>query len=311
MKRIHYALFGIVLGALYCCSEKNEKEAIAIEGTAIRLHPPEGFAFDPAINGLRHKGQSATIMVVSLPKPYTDAVGDLTAEKLKPAGQKLLSREEVSVSGRKGVLCSINRQSLGLDFLQWMLVLPDEKSTITLNGTFLKQDELQLSPVIREALLSATLDPDAPLGEDVLPVEFDPHGLTFTKTMEGPSALYTATGEWSDKSIFSLSYFYTAGILGPDYSSRYDHSVRHFYQVCGTCSLDSIADSVRIDNLMATEAWGYTEDAAKVKTLKYQTMIFDKNRFYLLIGTASDDHANNLDRFKKISRTFRRKMKNS
>jgi hypothetical protein len=298
------------LSCLVGCLPKELKDEYAVvKGTPVSLKLPAGFMPDSTIGGFRHKDQTATIMVISLPKPFEEAVDQLDKDKMKQAGQELLSKEEVKVGNAKGVLCYINMLSQGSNFLQWMLILPDRQSTvITVNGTFLWQDKEKFSSIVKKSLLTTSLDPDAGSDTNMLSFEFDTADLRLAKVLEGPSVLYTDDGEWSERSISDLSFYGSSSSIRKEafFSESY-YAEQYFLQTCSICTIDDIKDSLKIDGLRSVELWGFTEDSTK--TLKYQAMVFDDTRYYVMIGTAARDKEKNLEIFREISRTFRRKGK--
>lgn len=305
-------IFPLAMFALSClvgCSSKElKKEYAVVTGTPVSLKLPAEFTLDSTIAGFRHKDQTATIMVISLPKPFREAVNQLDSVKMKLAGQDLLSKEEVKVGDVNGILCYLSMLSQGTNFRQWMLILPDNQSTLTINGTFLWQDEKRFSDVVKKSLLTTLIDPNAGTDTTMLSFEFDTAELKLAKVLEGPSVLYTNDGVWSERSIADRSFFGSSSRIQTNaFLSQSYYAEQYFQQMCSTCSIHDIRDSLRIDDLNSVELWGFIEDSTK--TLKYQAMLFDGDRFYVLIGTAAYDQEKNLEMFRAISRTFRRKGK--
>ena len=66
-------------------------------------------------------------------------------------------------------------------------------------------------------------------------------------------------------------------------------------------------NEIEVDGISGYEIVGEALDKNGAKELVYEVMLFTDNGYYLLVGTTNDDFEANLDLFKKVSRTFKRK----
>jgi hypothetical protein len=84
-----------------------------------------------------------------------------------------------------------------------------------------------------------------------------------------------------------------------------DFARAHMRNLCASCDVDSISvKDITIDNLKGIELWAYTKDTRK---LKYQVILHEGNHYFIMVGTASHNQPANLDTFRSLSRTFRRR----
>lgn len=303
MKKLIYLILGI---SLLAGCRKPSKDIIAthVPGTSVRVPLPAGFYADPSITGFRHNVyKQATILVVSVPLPYTQAVTEL--DKMEAVGQKLISKEPVTAAGTQGILCRIRITAEGFNYHQWRLVLPEGDHTITVSGTFPVDQERDISTPVKKALLATKLDgkPDASaFAFQVQPVE----ELKLARIFEGPSVMYTGDGSWTNTSIFSYSLLCGSTISGP-VDDLTDYTVKSFRQVCSTCVIDG-QDSLQADGLKGREVWGMRKDPVATR-LKYEAIFFDSTTCYYLIGTADAEYQDRLESFRTSARTWRRKGK--
>lgn len=290
-------VWGTILALVAQCHHKGAKENVVnIPGTPVKLIAPPGFSKDASIGGLKHNSLTAAILVVEIPKAFADAVLDLTKPALATQGLELITKEEINIHGLTGILCEMSLLSHGYNFRQWMLTIPFENSTISVNGTFLAQDENKISLLIKKALLSVELSEVA--SNTDLPFDVDAQPWELAKVMAGPSAVFTPSGEWSESSLLTKSLF-VGRSTNPQADVR-EFSRYQFSEACHMCTVES-EDTINIDGRNGIELWGYTSDRLKIK---YQVVFQDTVNLYLIIGTAKEEHDGSLQYFKKVARSF-------
>lgn len=304
---------GIILACvlMQCSPQKNQIAAVQITGTPINLQPPAGFELQPDLGGFRHKEKMATIMVVTLSRMFDDAVKDLNKDNLSSQGIKLVSKENIKVNNgtTEGVLCLLDREGEEEQFLQWLLLVPDKNVAISINGTFPKNDKA-LSDPIRQALLTTTITPDTGSSIDlsILPFKIDVTGMKPARLAEGPAAIFTRDGSWSENAMYDLSFFAAGGTIQPGVYPDAMFAEEQLMKVCANCVLDrDNIHTVTTDSLQGFELWAYVTDSINhTSRLKYEKILFDTADYYLMLGTATNDHAEALKQFQTISNTFRR-----
>lgn len=304
MKKIVLVVYSLcILVFLQGCKEKSELGKLSvIAGTPVRLVVPAVYRAAPEIVGLKHQSLTSSIIVIEVPRAFKEALQDLTRDQLREQGLELIAQEEVSVSGREGLLSLVSQVSQGIDFRQWILAIPHEESTLTVNGNFLNKDTEVLSDLIREALLSTKID-DSVTSEQALSFYVAPP-FELAKVMPGQSLVYTKDGKWEQQSLQELSFLAGTAPL-PGNAELSQMALVQFKEICPPCSPDSLhSNEIIIDNLRAIEMWGFTPDLGK---LKYEVIAFDTARYYLMIGTAAYEQKHYLELFQSTSKSFRRK----
>jgi hypothetical protein len=301
-------IFLMSLGCIQCSFFRPSKPLVNIAGTVVSLRPPENFVPAPHVTGFWNQEIKATIMVAEIPRTFAIASEEIVKGDTLKEGLKVLSKEKIEVDGRVGVLYQLNRKNMFNNFNQWMLVLANSDYTTAISGTYQAKDENKLSLQIKEALLTTQIEDDESRLFRSLPFEIniEKPTLKLAKVLAGPSIVYTADGVWSDSSMFSNSFY-----IGPSYplksaiADQEKFAMENFSRVCSTCEMDSSSLSeVTINDLKGFELWGYTKNTHK---LKYQVILYDSTQYYLAVGTAMKDHDENLQLFRVISRTFKRK----
>ena len=70
---------------------------------------------------------------------------------------------------------------------------------------------------------------------------------------------------------------------------------------------ENSVNEVEIDGISGYEIIGEGVDKSDAKELVYQVMLFTDNGYYIILGAAKDNFEQNLELFKKVARTLRRK----
>jgi len=296
-----------VLISVMACKDKAATGTFTpVAGTRVSIQLPDGFYVSPG-NGFRHHKYKAGIMVMSVPLSYEDALLDLTAEKLAAAQQTLKSSEEVSVDGVRGTLCKVYYSAQGFNFGQWRLVLPEDHNIVTVSGTFAVNHEKEVSDVLRHALLTLKMDQSAKADPAAVGFTIEPtEGLKLAKVLEGPSAVYTLDGAWTNASLFTYSVVCSTAPRMDTLVGMPTVAIDAFRQVCPGCQVER-QDSLTVGGLPAREVWG--TDGDSTTRLKYQALIADKSTYYFIVGTADEAHHDRLEDFRSTTRTWKRSVK--
>jgi hypothetical protein len=306
MKRVICFLLVIVFIAGCRESDRVDKR-VAVSGTPVSVQLPTGFYADPTIAGFRHTIYNATILVMSFPMEYHQALVDMAKDKLAAVGQKLVSREDVKIEGAEGVLCKLYYEAQGINFYQWRLIVPEHGNTLTVNGTFTADQDKDISNTVRKALLTTRID--LVWKPDTTAISFrirPPAGLKLAKVLEGPGVMYTSNGSWTNDAIFSYSLLAGSNADGVVNRQRSIYAQQSFRQLCSTCVIEQQDSGLVVDGLPGIEIWGRRADPMATR-LKYQAVLFDSTRCYYLFGTADEKHFDRLKDFRAAARTWRRK----
>jgi hypothetical protein len=307
VNRSHF--FAVMMAGLcwQCSMPSNEKPLVDVAGTVVSLSPPEGFVQVPALGGFKHEKLKATIMVVETPKTFS-IVSDQVKEGSMKDGMKVLSKEKIDLQGKQAMLYHLNKVSQYRSFNQWMLVFAHNRHTTSVMGTYLAKDEALLSDNIKSALLSTHVSEDESALIRTVPFTVNMEGasLMLAKVLTGPSLVYTADGVWSDSSLQANSFYVGNSLPQKDNMPVTEDFARaHMGNLCASCEVDSTSiKEIAIDNLKGIELWAYTKDTHK---LKYQVILHDGNHYFIIVGTASNNQPVNLETFRSLSKTFRRR----
>jgi hypothetical protein len=140
-------------------------QAVRVPGTKVNLRPPDGFSVAERFSGFENAAEQASIMVSELPAPVEELTRGMTKSGLASKGMNLLGSTSEKVGGHAATLIHVAQQAAGRDFLKWMLVTGDSKTSILVVGTFPKSASGKVGEAIRSAVLttewaaSSSVDP--------------------------------------------------------------------------------------------------------------------------------------------------------
>ena len=109
---------------------KNAPALTRVKGTKVLMETPDGFTQAPSFNGYVLKEKSASIMVTEMPAPVDKLFEGFTKENLAKKRMELVSREDVEVAGRKGILLHVKQPLASLMFEKWITVFGDKEHAI-------------------------------------------------------------------------------------------------------------------------------------------------------------------------------------
>ena len=136
-------------------------EPVRVPGTNVSLQPPAGFASSERFPGFQSPELQASIMVTQMPAPVAEVLKGMNKESLATRGMTLLSSSTETAGGREALLLQLAQSAGGADYLKWMLVTGDPKTTVIVVGTYPKSAEEQVGAAIRKSVLTTSLSSES------------------------------------------------------------------------------------------------------------------------------------------------------
>lgn len=292
------------------CAGGHAEPSAPIRGTHVILVAPPGFDAADRFPGYMSEETGASIMASELPAPLAEVTKGFSAEGFKKQGMTLLTKADESFGAHKGFLVSVSQSAGGIDFLKWMAVFGDEKTTYIVTSSFPKVTEAELSDVLKKAVLGArvsteVIDPLKAVTFRVSPandmkiakvfgnnIVLSKNGIFPTKGIETPIMVAGASAskglEIPDRKAFSERRLKKIDTL-KDIRSKSTEPI----MIDGLDGFESLADATDTD----------TGVAATV----YQVILFDTDGYYVIQGIASEKEGKTqLSSFREIAKTFKK-----
>lgn len=196
--------------------------------------------------------------------------------------------------------------------MKWLVITGNEKEAVLIVGTFPEELKSQWSLPIRKSVLSATWNATVktdPLAGLPFTIQDAPE-LKFAKRMSNAVAL-TVNGELAGKPNNDPLFIVAPAISRITVADQKEFAERRIYQHDGiSVTKIKLSSEVVIAGLRGYEivAEGKQTKPPLGSTIIYQTLLFDGDSYFLMVGLApADKEKQYLGIFQQVSRTFRKK----
>jgi hypothetical protein len=282
-----------------------------IAGTKFFLIPPTGFIPATNFQGFQQMNSGASILVMEIPGPFTESTKGFNEQGLKTQGVVLKKKEEMKVNGTQGLFLTTEQFAYGTNYSKYILVFGDSKATYMVNGTFPKE-VTELDKDIRESMLSVVYESGLtvdPLSTVSFTVDTENTKLKFGKSMTG-MLLYTVDGKVPTESTDKTSFIVGLSLANVQTVDKKLTAINRIKRMpYSDLKIDeNKIHEIEIDGISGYEIVGEGLDKSNgTKELVYQVMLFTDNGYYIIVGTTKNEFEQNLELFKKVARTLKRK----
>jgi PsbP-like protein len=278
-----------------------------VSGTKCSLIPPSGFVAATTFSGFQNTETGVSIMINELPVPYQSLVDGFTADALKTRGMTLISKQTIDFNNSKATLINVTQPANGTTYIKQMLIFGDSKGTVLVNGIYPEASK-EIEVKIKDALLSTvynTSQNDNPLDAATFTIDISDTDFKLIKYMSG-SLLYSTDGKIPTEEPTLIVGNSIAKVPTQNQKKYAEERLKKLPG--GEQNVIKEIKEITIDNISGYEivADGKTKDDKS--ELVYQVMLFnDKGDYYIIVGQAKEEFQKNLETFKKIIKTFKRK----
>ena len=290
-------------------TEKTDNHLL-IEGTNIFMIPPDSFASSNNFKGFQNPNdQTSMIMILEIPGPYLEVSKGFNAEMLKTRGMELKTKKEIKVANFDGLLIELDQAANGMVFSKQILIYGDEKSSMLINGVYLK-DSLALGEKIKKSVLSTIVDAqlksnprealDYSLDENVGALQFKSvigNGMLFNRDLKTPTESIDKASLITDKSFAQVA-IENQKLFCISRLKSYPEN----YAVITSKGINEI----EIDHLKGFALFAKNNENTEEEM--YQVILFDTDGgYYIFVGTYLAESKKAVQDLSAIIKTFSRK----
>ena len=317
MKKLLLAISILAINChFYSCSRQEVKsynnklneKYIDIPGTRVSIIPPDGFKIKNFAPQLIEESGNGLIAIIETPESYFKIINMYTPEAYKKVpNEELISTKNINIDGYKGTELLIKAS----DQMKYILMFGNEKLCVVIGGSYFKEYESSLASKIRKSALSVVYSLEKQINpEENLPYEI----LTFGTKLKlaGVTAsysFYTVDG-YSPSRISDKTEFYVGGLQGKSMSEdQIQQYIQDIMKYEGRFGLEvKNSTKVIIDGMNGYETIGYVKVGNDTIKLIYDVILYDDDEIYSINGRSNMDFVENINLFRKISKTFKRKQ---
>ena len=283
-------------------------EHMPVAGTKISLIPPTNFTTAENFSGFQQNASGASIMVLDIPGPFSEVSKGFTEEGLKTQGMKLISMEELTLNALKGVFIKAEQDAYGSTYIKYSMAFGTEEESHLINGTFPKESK-NLDETIKKSLFSTFYDPNKqidPFDNVDFEISTGDTGLVFTKSMSN-ALLFTRDGTIPPTSPDKVLFIVTKAFSEKEISDKKTFCETRIRQHPFEVKAITSTKSIEIDGMQGFEILADALSSDDKTSKVYQAVLFTDTLYYILVGSADADFETNLEAFRTITKSFKRK----
>jgi hypothetical protein len=305
-QNMQYKLLLILLLVGHLTFGQTNKHII-VPGTKCSLIPPSGFVAATNFSGFQSAETGASIMINELPAPYQQLVDGFTAEALKARGMTLISKQSIDLNNSKATLIKVTQTANGATYLKQILVFGDVKGTVLINGIYPEASKIVEGKIL-DALLSTVYNASQKDNAlEAAPFTINVEGTEYkVAKFMGGSLLFSKDGRIPTNKPTLIVGSSLAKVSTPNQKQYAQERLKKLPG--GESSVVKEIKATTIDGLNGYEIVAEGKGANDKPELIYQVMLFnEKGDYYIILGQAKENMESNLETYRKIAKTFKRK----
>jgi hypothetical protein len=133
-------LFSISASFAADLTNEMSPEYVDIPSVEARFTPAGDMALSRRFDGFEAPGRNVEVVAALIRSPFDGIARNFTKETLKIRGVEMLSRSEITINGRRGVLVKALHPDEEVNWGKWILILENGDATLVVNGVFVSGD---------------------------------------------------------------------------------------------------------------------------------------------------------------------------
>ncbi|MCF2494776.1 hypothetical protein [Dyadobacter chenhuakuii] len=283
-------------------------EHIPVAGTKISLIPPKGFEKAANFAGFQQTQSGSSIMVMSIPGHFEKLRAGLTKEAFLTQGVEISEIETLKLNDMPAAFFTGTQNAHGNVYTKFILCFGKDDESVMINGAF-PQNLQEVGKGIKQAILGAYFDADRKVDPfEAIDYEISTTGskLIFAKNVAN-SLIYTMDGKVPTELADRTSYILTKSFSKMEIEDKKLYCLNRAKQLYPEIRIDSVGQ-LSVDGIAGYELLGTANNKKFDQEEKvYMAILFSDNLYYIMIGSSNNDMASNMQNFKSITKSFKRK----
>lgn len=281
---------------------------LPVSGTKVSLIPPNGFEKAANFTGFQQTQSGSSIMVMSIPGPAAKVQAGLSKEAFMSQGVEISEIEKLTFNGMPALFLTGTQNAHGNVYTKLILCFGTDQESVMINGAF-PQNLQEVGKVIRQSMFGAYFD----AGKKVDPFEaldfainIAGSKMVFAKNVAG-SLVYNVDGKLPTESVDRTSFIIAKSLSKMQLEDKKLYCLNRIKQLYPGIAIDSVSE-LSVDGISGYEVSGDFKGKEGDQNEKiYQAILFSDNLYYIMIGYSNSDFTRNLEIFRSLARTFKRK----
>jgi hypothetical protein len=291
----------------FCTPDTISRKCDCIPGTHLGFCPPEGFEIATDFTGFQNKANGSSIMIFELPFSYFENRKAYTAENLATQGIKLIKTDTFSIGKLNAVLLKGIQKAHNQQYTKTILITGADSLTILCNASSPADDSLT-AEIIEKSMYNAGFYTSkcASEKEPGFRLHIDSDFLKLAGNIN-QSLIYTADGKLPPQVVDKTTIIAASSFSRFTITDYKAFALKRLEQM--PLKVDKIIDSgeLSVDALPSYFIIAEVIDSKRNVAEKiYQLIVFDKDKYYLVLGSTTVDEKQKFNRLKESILTFTR-----
>lgn len=280
---------------------------LAVPGTKCSIVPPSGFIASDSFSGFFNAETGASIIITEIPAPYESLVSGFTVEALKSKGMTLLEKKTIDFNGSDATYFIVKQSENEVMYNKQILMFGASGKTLLVNAIY-PESSKNIESALKTSLLS-TIYTAGQIADPFEAVDFtvatEGTGLKILHSMPG-NLLYSSDSKVPTNKPTLIVGNTLMKVSAPDKKQYAISFLRQLHNEEPIIIKNSTA--VTIDGMSGYEIVAEGKNVLGSKQLIYEVMLFsDNGGCYIVVGNTAEHFDKNLEMYRTISKTFKRK----
>ena len=283
-----------------------------IQGTKLCFVIPDDYYVANKFAGIKNPANGSFIMISEMENPLDIIKKEFTAKRFVSEGMELIDTDEYKLGKYNGVLYKASKQTEGLIFGKWILIIGNENFSTMINGTFPSGFDSEVSEIIKKCILSVKINDSLEIDPEksvAFKVNVEKTKLKFAKLYAG-TLIYTVDGVYPINSLDPVSFKVGSSLGMVNIENPYDFALDRLNDLPYKIEPHPEVRPVKINDLSGYEIIAYGKDSNRnSRILIYQVVLFGSGSYYIMVGSAFNDFDKNSCLFSDIAFSFKRESR--
>jgi len=279
-----------------------------LPGTKISMEPPADFTPATSFSGYQQASTNSSVMISVMQGPFNQIAASLTSENMKKVGVTIISKRDTIHGGYKAIWITGSQTAYGQDYGKAMLVFGDDSKTVLVNIAYPKSNRELAIPLHQSAFSVMYNSQQESKPEDAVAFQIDTVGTDYElRPVLNAMLFYVPKGSPEKSGVYFIAASSVGKSLVQDQKNFAEERLR---KLPGHADDQMLSSSIiEIDGLSGFEVLseGKNEQNQKEITLLVVLYLPENGGYYVLTGIADQDYDKNLQAFKRLAGSFRRK----
>jgi len=289
---------------------------VNIPGTKVWLIPPANFELTDRYKGFYNKVDPfSSIMLTELPAAYDKFIGAFLKTGPTANNMNIVGVENCQLTGTTGcALVTVTQSAQGLSLGKYMLLFGDDKSSIMITATYLK-DSVKIGEKLKNSIRTVYYNTQQVVNvRESIGFTFDETGSIFKFANVMGTVISFSTTPGANEKTDKIDFFAAKSFTDIEFQDKKAFCIKRIkenpYQTIEIDTKKGITE-IEIDGIKGYELYAIAsgKKGDPSSDIIYQIVLFDNTTYYILAAIFKQPSDKNIAAIKLLAKSFKRKTK--